>query len=335
MTDKQEKRVLQFPNLKKRLLERGYEALNHKQFEVAYECFSQMREYGYESNESELAVVICLVELNELKEAKERCEALLFEAKPIVTDAIEIYLSILVQLHDYKEIADTLQWLKEQRNIDQTHLEKLMSLMDFAKKQQKFEEEKQEDSSQEKELEAVLLHSSSVAQQLGMIHGLKNSNIRMYLPILKDYLKKEDAHPIVKTTILLLLMEQGVNEEIEVQKFGQAIMINPVTLKPSTEEPFTWEVLDLLEKEIESENPTMYGLLKEYYIQYLYTIFPLTYAYSKEEYAAALYYFGSELQGLQVSKASICEQFGLVDDKNLIILHNHFIDLEKYNQFDV
>lgn len=329
------KKVVQFPNLKKRLLERGYEALHKKDFEVAYQCFNQMHQQGIHSNESELAVVICLVELNEGLQAKERCEPLIFEVKPPVMDAVEIYLTILVNLQDYEQITITLEWLEKQVGVDVEHLERLKGLMDFAHNQQKYQEDRKEESTLVDTLTRVLLHTTNVGHQLSVVNGLKESNIRMYLSVLKEYLVKEDAHPIVQSTILLLLMEQGVNEEIELLKLGEKQVVTPVELKPSTEEPRVWEILSVLEREIENENPTMYGLLKQYFIQYLYTTFPLVYPYTKEEYAAALYYFGCQLQGIEVSEETILQQFGINHKEILIKLYNHFLDLEKYSQFDV
>ncbi|MGQ0440882.1 hypothetical protein ACT4UT_31505, partial [Bacillus sp. B-TM1] len=61
--DKKENTVVLFPQLSERYIDEGFLALKERKFEDALRCFEILRQYNAETEQTELASVICLLEL--------------------------------------------------------------------------------------------------------------------------------------------------------------------------------------------------------------------------------------------------------------------------------
>lgn len=83
------------------------------------------------------------------------------------------------------------------------------------------------------------------------------------MPVLREFLLDETKHPYLKTSIIYILVENKVEEEIEVEKFGDKITVIPTHLHRNEE--FTNQVLHTLSARIESENPTMFETIVTYW----------------------------------------------------------------------
>lgn len=77
---KKKNNIVPFPNLRERLLEKGWEALQAKQYKTALHFFSEANELKNDPG-VELSIVVCLFELGEWEEAKDRCRRLLEKKK--------------------------------------------------------------------------------------------------------------------------------------------------------------------------------------------------------------------------------------------------------------
>ena len=84
-------------------------ALKERKFEDALRCFEILRQYNAETEQTELASVICLLELKHMEEAKEKCEQLLETGAVLFGDILETYVTILVQTNDYEGVIETVE----------------------------------------------------------------------------------------------------------------------------------------------------------------------------------------------------------------------------------
>lgn len=79
------------------------------EIEDALRCFEILRQYNAETEQTELASVICLLELKHMEEAKEKCEQLLETGAVLFGDILETYVTILVQTNDYEGVIETVE----------------------------------------------------------------------------------------------------------------------------------------------------------------------------------------------------------------------------------
>ena len=56
---------------------------------------------------------------------------------------------------------------------------------------------------------------------------LQQLNVRMIIPTIKTYLMHPNKHFFAKTLLMEIMIDQQVDEEMEVEKFGQIYSFNP------------------------------------------------------------------------------------------------------------
>lgn len=71
------RKIVPHPYLKERLLAEGMEALKGKRYKEAYTYFVQLEQLQWHDDDVQMALVVCLFEMGQIEEAKERCEQLL------------------------------------------------------------------------------------------------------------------------------------------------------------------------------------------------------------------------------------------------------------------
>lgn len=130
--DKKENTVVLFPQLSERYIDKGFLALKEREFEDALRCFEILRQYNAETEQTELASVICLLELKRMEEAKEKCEQLLETGAVLFGDILETYVTILVQTNDYEGVIETVEEVLQTKDIIPEQKEKLAQLALFA-----------------------------------------------------------------------------------------------------------------------------------------------------------------------------------------------------------
>ncbi|GMB07435.1 tetratricopeptide repeat protein [Thermolongibacillus altinsuensis] len=280
-------KIVPFPHLKERLLEKGMEALQAKRYKEAYEWLEQAKQFDADDADLELAMVVCLFELGEAKEAKKRCQALLEQGK----GDWSLYLSILIHLQQYDEVIATIERLqKEGRDCTP-----FLPLLEFSKKICRSSAE-----NEIKQLTSSLLEQDDWEQHVQIIKQLENKYIEPIVPVLNDYLSDERKHPFVKTMILRLLMSKQVKQVVTIQKFGKMMQCSPIQLDENEQAAFADEVLSIVENKFTQQNPSLYEWVKSIWLRYLYMMYPFVPdEFPAEQWAEALYAFVQQCQGQQ------------------------------------
>lgn len=301
-----DEKIVLFPHVKERLLDKGYEALNEKNFEEAYELFKSMETNKIHTMQSELAIVICLVELSRIEEAIDYCEKILKEG--FSEEVLDVYLSILLQMEYFEKANEVIIPVLKNEEISDLYHMKLQNLSQIAEKgtdSRNISHTKE----QIKEVENILLHDSNVTKQMEIVSILETMNIESILEVLKEFLRDDTKNPVLKSLIIQVLNNKEVDEEIQVCKFGREVMINPKLLD---EEAFLFgdEVSKLLSQYIENDNPTMFQALNEQWNYYVFSYYPFVLEpRNKTLWATALYVFGARMYGIPIENREIDDYY--------------------------
>ncbi|MGM7682448.1 tetratricopeptide repeat protein [Cytobacillus sp. Hm23] len=315
---KQRENILPFPNLKERLIEKGFDQLQHKQFQEALLLFDQAGELERDHPEIELGTVLCLFELNRFEEAKEICNSMLQKGIGDYYQVLQIYTSILLQQGHYNEIITTIEAILQEGNIPSEYAENLFKLLDFSRKMNvnNVESGNNDNIAEGDTFDQMLNQGDDIEEHWKAIQLLRNQNVRRERQTIETYLINPNKSPLIKSALLQVLMEQEVEFDISIIKFNRDITIKPTELLDSREDPFTKEVLTILEKNVLNENPTLYEVIQEIWFRHLFILFPL-YPEPKEAnlWAAALHIIALEMQGFDHDRHSIVSKYDVNNEQ--------------------
>jgi tetratricopeptide (TPR) repeat protein len=313
MIEKKRSNVIPFPNLKERYIDKGMTLLKEKKYHQALEMFSEAKELNEDKAEIHLGMAICLMELGELVEAKVICKKMLLEDIGHYFTVLQIYLTILIQLREYHEVQSTIEAVLEENHLPAESAEHFYKLLEFSRKMTQNDadiiEDEEDDSNQTVYIEDIL---ENTTKQLAYIQSLKDRNLSKHFSALKVLLENPNSHPMVKSMILHLMIENEVEKEVTVFKFGETITVIPAKLDDISDLPFTKKVLNILDDTLGNENPTLYEAVKELWIRHLYVLYPfLPQPTDANLWAAALHIVGYEMHGITLDPAEVQHMYEL------------------------
>lgn len=301
-----EDNIVFFPKLKDRIINLGKRALEDKNYDQALKLCNQLKEMNEHTSQTELAAVACLLECHKAKEAKTRCEELVFG--PFESDeAIEIYISILFQLKEYDVLQKTIKKLLTQKRIDESQMEKFKAMLSLTNKvvsdgENLFSEIRFTD---------LIENNVSMKKQLEIINDIRIIDCSLILNQIEDILKSIKANPLIQSFILFILQEQSIDRVFKINKMGKKIEWNPV-LHDSEHENYVESVLNHLGLILETEDPTAYELAKTLCQHFMTIYFPLTPEPDDERiWAACFYCIVQEYFDRIVNEEEIEELFGV------------------------
>ncbi|WP_461200177.1 DUF3196 family protein [Anoxybacillus sp. TBDG-1] len=268
------RKIVPHPHLRERLLTEGMEALKGKRYKEAYTYFVQLEQLELH-DDIQMALVVCLFEMGQVEEAKERCERLL--ARGIGDWAV--YISMLVHLQQYDEVVAVIRKLKQQG----TDCTPFLPLLQFSEKMIRSQHE------QEKKRYEAIFQTGQWPKQLRALHQLNSYLVPHLVSMFARYLHDETKHPIVKTTMLHILRKEQVIEPMTVKKFGQTMTVIPAELDERKQKQWTEQVLDIVEQTWVKQNPTMYEWCEQIWLRYMFVMYPFLPTESAQQWANALY----------------------------------------------
>ena len=162
-------------------------ALKERKFEDALRCFEILRQYNAETEQTELASVICLLELKRMEEAKDKCEQLLKTGVVLFGDILETYVTILVQTNDYEGVIETVEKVLQTKDIMPDQKEKLAQLALFAEGMLNEGDASLVDSNFELDEFTNEIFGENFGQKLRAIQRLSLKDLDLALPVLKKF----------------------------------------------------------------------------------------------------------------------------------------------------
>lgn len=302
-------KIIPFPNLEDRLLNNGMEALKEKRYKDALQFFNQFTAYNQSYPEVQVGIVVCLLELGLYEDAKEKCERLLQEDIGDYFNVMQIYITILIQLSEYDKVVTILEALFEEEKVPPEYAGELFHLLEFSRKSSNrlYGSSSQIESAVNIQALGHILENGNISEQLQAIQNLrKETTISEIMEVLKNVVGDRHTHPVIQSMVLQLMIEKGIHESVVIQKFDWTMKLDLDEVIEIFEHPFTIQVLNKLEDILIHENPTLFDAVKELWERFLFVLFPFQpKPLDLNVWAGALHKFGYQLFGIDISDEEI------------------------------
>ncbi|MEH7273007.1 tetratricopeptide repeat protein [Neobacillus vireti] len=261
---KRKDNVIFLPGLEKRLTDKGLESLQNKRYREAITLLEGAREHDAENSEILVGLVLAYFESGAFTKAKELANEMLLKGIGDYFQMVDLYLTILIQLHEYQEIVSTIEALFDEKEIPPDRQDHFLTILQFSKRMADNDHPEPSEFPKEnvpvKELKLSSL--DNLNEQVLVISSLAEKNIRPFMEEIKEFLHSDSGHPFLKTMLLTLLREQEYDKEINVNKFSEEIRVVPTELPDIQSQPIMKEILHLLENRLEHSDPVLFENIK-------------------------------------------------------------------------
>lgn len=291
--------VIMFPRWKETLEDKSIQLINDEKFKEALETIDDLLAHNGATFNTNMAKLLCHVELSDYAKAAEFAESLLNRDDPDFAAYLEFYLTISYQMNEFELVMELYEIEKEAGTIPDQLQERLQELykLSFQMNQQ---EKRRDALAYLKELE-LMINDGNERGQWELIKGLRKTGIEPPKEI-KQLLASEKVHPVTKTTIFNWLKDSEISEKVEIEKFGETVTVNPEEVTKISNHPILQKTLFYL-VDIEQENPSLYELIEDLLTRYTYVKYPLFYEEDDANMVAkALIYIGKKNLHLPIEK---------------------------------
>ncbi len=297
-------------------------ALKQKKFNESLNYFKQLIEMEPEHPQGNVGVVLSLVELGQLEEAKEKCDEILKKDIGDYYDVLQIYISILIQLGDYEEVVEILEAVIQEQSLPAQMAENFYQLLYFSRKMAEDDTEEHTEDFFEKKAEVISeaelkslttqLQSSDSKLQWKAVQSIEAVKHPVIKEELKKYLTYPDANPSLKTIVLQMMKDENISESVEIHKFGKKITIQTSELLDIPEGQFYRLVKKIVVHQLEQENPTLLEMAVQIWDHYLFMIYPFQPDPLNEQlWATAVLEVAHRLNGIEFDRNELQQAFSL------------------------
>lgn len=291
--------VILFPTLKEHLEKKSLQALEERRYSEALSHINQLLSHKVYSHEVIVGKLICLMELGYYDEAENQCEDLLKLNNEYYYKYLHIYLTILFQTQKYDLLMEQIDYELTNNVITIEIKEQLQQLYDMAK-QMKSDLISDESTKFIDKLH-IAVDKENHMKQWQLIESMRRMSIDPP-EIIFTYLKKEEIHPVVKTSIFKWLIDQKLTYEIKVHKFGLQVSVKPINFSNIRNHFLMKEVMVLM-SDIEQNNPSLFILLEQLLYRYMYVRYPILPTRKDiSKIAEALIYIGEQYLQFETNK---------------------------------
>jgi len=306
--------IIVFPGTFERLVEQGTNFVQQEKFDEAVVAFDQAIVYEPDHPDFLGPYAVALYETKNFERAKEIAAMLLHSGTSNYVEAMELYLTICIQLQEYDEVEMTIETLLDEKIIPIDLLTKFKYLRDLNNRLAErydiddlppvgslftFEEFIEMD---------VLMQQKSLA-------SLEGTDLRQMTMVLEDIAESVHLSPLVITFALTLLHQANYNKELTVRKFGREVVVAPAQMTLPGQDEQTQNVLLVLDQ-LMLQDPSRYEMVKGLIEKFAITAFPFSWGnYSSEEVADAyLLYIESLFSGEELPDTPLCTLIKQLDN---------------------
>ncbi len=303
--------IILFPGIEKRLTKMGIDSLHAKNYTEAIELLNEAREYDPDNEEILLGLVIAYFEASAFQKAKGLIKEMLLRGIGDYFEMVDLYVTVLMQLHEYDEIIVTVDALLEEKEVPPDKLQHFLTLLQFSKKMAENHSSPQDEQPDNELLE--LFSVTGLTEQMLLVSNLAEKNIRPYLQEITEYLKAESGYPFLKTMLLTLLKEQEINVPVTVHKLSIEKSVIPTDLPDVSVQPKMGDIKAKLEWKLQNSNPALY----ENIISLVERIFFITYPFelqpeSNFAWAAAFHIIANQYFGIDSELTTFAKEYEAV-----------------------
>lgn len=287
---KRQHKVILFPGMVERLFEEAKNLAENERYTEANELFEQALLLD-EGDEVSLSVfAYSLYEVKSFERAKEICEQLLSIGPNMYFEVMELYLTICMQMRQFKQVEKVIQSLMDEEEIPPDKMEKFERIKNLNAQIAEKQEIPLQDTSIIKEstyfdFVANEFLSLPVQQQMMKIQELSDINLRPYQEELKTVIETTTIHPFIQSLLLILLVEQEINIELKVTKFEEEQQFNPARSPLPTELPKFQEMSKLITEQLAQE-PSKLEIVTQLMTKHAIVLYPFEWGqFSNEQLA--------------------------------------------------
>ncbi|MFD1927264.1 DUF3196 family protein [Sporosarcina siberiensis] len=277
--------IIVFPGTFEKLVYNGTTFVEAENYDAAVEAFDQAILYEPEYPEFLIPYAIALYETKDFVRAKDIAARILHVGTANYIEAMELYLTISIQLQEYEEVEITIDALLDEGIIPEEMLSKFNYLRDLntrlAKRYGNDVDELIEPPFTMKEFKAM----DSLKQQ-HTLASLEGSNLNALVPVLEEVAKDSTLSPLVITFALTLLHQAGCTSELTIEKFGLKAVIIPAEITLPGQDDQTKEVLSEVERLL-LKDPSRFEMASGIIEKFAITAFPFSWGtYDVKEIAS-------------------------------------------------
>ncbi len=281
--------VIVFPGTVDKLIAEGQQYAENYQYDKAVESLRMALQYT-EGDENLLSIfAFSLYETRNFQEAKVICEKLLAIGPQLYIETMELYLTVLMELKEFKQVETLIESLLEEDVIPPESEDKFIRIKNLnAMIADTQEEESLRDVDVEQvsdQLETDQFFAQTTLEQMQQIQAIREVNIRPLKELMVAIIEDERAHPMIQSFALYLLVQQEIDLEVHVKKFDKEITVNPSKLLFPDEMPIAKQVLKLVENALEQE-PSALEMVQYLLARHMFVTYPFEwFQYQADEIA--------------------------------------------------
>ncbi|WP_299738831.1 M48 family metallopeptidase [Rossellomorea sp. y25] len=283
-------KIVQFPGLKDRLLEKGVQALEKGEVHESSQLLTQAHELEPDNPDINTALVLSLYESKQYDKARYICKEMLLEGIGDYFEVVDMYLMILIQLHQHREVVDTIHALFDEKEVPFEKEEHFKKLLHFSEKVLNGKAVIPDEETP-KEDQSSILNGKSLEEQTLLVAQLVHRNIKPFMGELQSVLKDSESHPFLQTMILNVFREHGVDKEVDITKLGMEDRVSPAELEDVFDSDFFTKVTDSLDDLLAQTNPTLFQHAHELLKRHAFLLYPFTFEEEPKEIASVYAYY--------------------------------------------
>lgn len=308
--------VIFLPGLEKRLTEKGLESLQKKNYSEAIQLLEEGRILEPDNGEILMGLVLAYFESGHYQHAKDLASEMLLKGIGEYFQMVDLYLTILIQLHEYQEIVITIEALLEEKEIPPEKYDHFLTILQFSRRMADHAQP-EEEHFEEQHVKALDLSSlKTLNEQMLAITSLADKNIRPYLDEMAAFLRSEQGHPFLKTLLLTLLKEQEYDRELLVTKFFMEQKVIPTDLPDVHLQGKMNEIKNMLQERLEHSNPVLFENIISLIDRIFFIIYPFELVpENPEAWAAAFHFLGHFYFGMDLEIDTIAADFHTSSEK--------------------
>ncbi|MDT8859490.1 hypothetical protein N0O92_04535 [Alkalihalobacillus sp. MEB130] len=310
---KKDKKVILYPGLVKRLIEKGMDALKDKDGKAAYDFFLSAEEHEPDHPQVLFGKMLSLVELGRLEEAVEHTNSLLREGIGDYYENLQVHISLLVQLGKYQEVVDMLDAVLSENQFPSQYAESFYQLLHFSRQMVGDQEwlHQLEIKDEPIPVELVdMLQSDSLELQSKAIQHLREIDNQASTRLLIEFLERADRDYVLQSMALKSLEEKNCTDSIHITKQGREMDIVPSEFSDEKQQAFFEEVVHHVSEQLEQTDPLLYEMTKQLSWTHLWSLYPfLPEPEDAKLWGHVFYYCAAERMGLDDDLEELLERY--------------------------
>ena len=297
--------IIVFPGTFEKLVKQGTDCVELEEFEKAVEAFDQAIVYEPDYPEFLGSYAVALYETKDFVRAKEVAANLLQSGTTNYVDAMELYLTICIQLQEYDEVEMTIETLMDEELIPPELFTKFNYLRELnGRLSERYTSDKLPPAESLFTFDTFI--EMDILMQQQSLASLEGTDLRQMTMVLEDIAESTHLSPLVVTFALTLLHQANYKTELTVRKFGLEAVVIPALMTLPGQDDQTQKVLEVLEHRL-LQDPSRFemgqGLIQKFAI----TAFPFGWgSYHADEVAEAyLLYIESLFSGVELPNTQL------------------------------